>query len=111
MFEQMRREVANTPSFVRTALFVNTLLVVVALVFPRMLASSHSDSGEAEGATILFALPMGLIFAIGACAAIRAYILARREDRELSWTAFVPLGIFLAGMLTTLVLIYTQNII
>ena len=92
---------AETPSIVRTALIVNVLLLLVALVSPRLLAGS-------EAAPLLFAVPMALIVAIGAAAAIRAFILARREDRPIRWTAFLPVSMFLVGMVGTLLLVYAK---
>jgi len=92
---------AETPPIVRTALIVNVLLLLVALVSPRLLAGS-------EAAPLLFAVPMALIVAIGAAAAIRAFILARREDRPIRWTAFLPVSMFLVGMVGTLLLVYAK---
>ena len=90
---------AETPQIVRAALVANLILLVVALASPLIVDGS-------EAAAILFALPMALILAIGAAAAIRAYILARREALPPRWTAFLPLSVFLLGIVGTLLLIY-----
>lgn len=84
----------------RSALLANLLLLCVALIAPRMAASS-------ESAALWFAIPMALILVIGAASATRAYILARREIRRPSWTAFLPLAVFLLGIAATLILIYS----
>lgn len=106
----MQTKAASTPLFVRVSLWINVALVLFALIMPRTLAGPDSGMAEAAGAAMLFVLPMALIFAIGAFAAIRAYILARREDRPVGWFAFAPLGMFLVGILATLVLIYSEII-
>lgn len=102
---------ADTPSVVRVSLWMNVVLLLIALIMPRTLAEPGSGMAEAAGAAMLFVIPMALIFAIGSFAAIRAYILARREGRAVRWTAFVPLAMFLVGIVATLVLIYTENVI
>lgn len=89
------------PKFVRTALWVNLVLVVVSLAAPRMATGS-------EAAAMLFAIPMALILAIGAGAAVRAYILSYREYQRPHWTAFLPLAVFLLGIGATLVLVYSD---
>ncbi len=94
---------AETPSIVRTALMANVVLLLVALVSPRLLAGS-------DAAPLLFAVPMALIVAIGTAAASRAYILARREGRSIRWTAFLPVSMFLVGMVGTLLLVYAKFI-
>ncbi len=80
------------------ALKINLVLLCIALGVPRMASS-------VEAAAVFFAIPMALILAIGAWAAIRAYILARREDRRPRWTAFLPLSIFLLGILGTVAMV------
>ena len=85
----------------RSALLANLLLLCVALVAPRM-------SNTSETAAVMFAIPMALILVIGAAAAIWAYILARRENRGLRWTAFLPLSVFLLGIAGTLALVYSD---
>jgi 4-amino-4-deoxy-L-arabinose transferase-like glycosyltransferase len=85
----------------RSALWVNLILLCVALVAPRMTNSS-------EAAAIWFAIPMALILVIGAAAAIWAYVLARRENRRPRWTAFLPLSVFLLGIAGTLALVYSD---
>ena len=85
----------------RFALWVNLALLCIALVVPRAAKST-------ESAAAFFAIPMALILAIGAAAAIRAYILARRENRRPKWTAFLPLAVFLLGIGGTLALVYTD---
>lgn len=92
---------AETPKIVRIALGLNVVLVAVALVAPRLFTNS-------DAAPLLFAIPMALILAVGAGAASRAYLLARREDRSLRWTAFLPLSMFLLGIAGTLLLIYAK---
>ena len=80
------------------ALTINLVLLCIALVGPRM-------TNSLDTAAVLFAVPMALILAIGAWAAIRAYILARREGRRPRWTAFLPLSVFLVGILATVALV------
>jgi hypothetical protein len=86
---------------IRTGLWVNLTLVLVALAAPRI-------ANNSQAAAISFAFPMALILVVGAAIAIRAYILARRENRPLRWTAFLPLSIFLLGIAATLLLVYTD---
>ncbi len=88
----------KTPSHVWTALMVNLGFVLVALGGPRLFPDSDS-------AAMFFAIPMALILVVGAGAAIRAYILARRENRSLRWTAFLPLAVFLVGIVGTVFLV------
>jgi membrane protease YdiL (CAAX protease family) len=94
---------ANTPEIVRVALFVNVVLVLIALAAPLVFSDPDSTA-------LLFAIPMALILVVGSMAAIRAYILARREDRPLRWTAFAPLAVFLVGILGTLILVRTDAV-
>ena len=94
---------AKTPEIVRTALFVNVVLVLVALASPLILP-------DADATALLFAIPMALILVIGTSAAIRAYILARREDRPLRWTTFAPLAVFLVGLVGTVILVQTDAV-
>lgn len=96
--------------FVRASLWVNVALLAIALIMPRTVDRAGSGMAEAAEAAMWFVVPMALIFAIGTFAAIRAYILARREDRPMRWTAFAPLGVFAVGILATLLLIYTSAI-
>jgi hypothetical protein len=83
----------------RSALWLNLLLLCVALAAPRLAADS-------ETAAVLFAAPMALILVIGAASAIRSYVLARREGRPPRWTAFLPLSVFLLGIAGTLAMVY-----
>lgn len=85
----------------RSALWVNLLLLCVALVAPRM-------AGTSEAAAVLFAVPMALILVIGSAAAIWSFILARREGRPLRWTAFLPASVFVLGIAGTLALVYSD---
>ncbi len=102
---------AATPPIVRTALIANIVLVLIALMWPHTATRDPNGKGGAiEGDATPFVIPMVLILLIGAIAAIRAYILARREDRRVSWMAFAPLGMFFVGILATLVLVYTEII-
>ena len=94
---------ANTPGIVRVALFVNVILVLIALGAPLILPDPDTTA-------LIFAAPMALILVIGSAAAIRAYILARREDRPLRWTAFAPLAVFLVGIVGTLILVQTDAV-
>lgn len=96
--------------FVRAALWVNVVLLAIALVMPRTVDRAGSGMAEAAEAAMWFVIPMALIFAIGVASAIRAYILARRENRAVGWKAFAPLGVFAVGILATLLLIYTSAI-
>jgi hypothetical protein len=84
---------AETPQIVRIALWVNLLLVAIALVAPRMMAGESGKEGGSTAA-LLFVIPMALIPPIGAAAAISAFVLARREERSVRWTAFLPLLVF-----------------
>jgi cytochrome bd-type quinol oxidase subunit 2 len=95
------RGAAETPKIVRTAAWINLVLAVVAVIAPRIVTNS-------EAAAMLFAIPMALILALGSAAAIRAYILARREDRPVRWTAFLPLALFVAAMGLTLLLVFSD---
>lgn len=99
---------AETPKIIRTATIVNLLLLAVAVIIPRRFNDTGSLD-EAAGAAIAFALPMALILVVSAGAAIRAYILARRQDRPIRWTAFLPLSVFLLGIAITLGLVYSQS--
>jgi hypothetical protein len=92
---------AETPQIARTALWLNLILVLIAIAAPRI--ASSTDTGA-----LLFAIPMALILVIGAAAAIWSYILARREDRSVRWTAFLPLAVFLLGMIGTVLLVQTD---
>jgi cytochrome bd-type quinol oxidase subunit 2 len=88
--------------FVSKALWVNLALLCVALAVP-------PAANSTEAAAVFFAVPMALILVVGAAVAIRAYILARRENRRPRWTAFLPLAIFLLGIGGTVVLVYTDS--
>jgi Na+/H+ antiporter NhaD/arsenite permease-like protein len=99
---------AETPGIVRIAVVINALLLVLAIVIPRRF-NNVRDAQEGAGAAVAFALPMALILIIGAAAAIRAYILARRQDRPVRWTAFLPASIFLLGIAITLGLVFSQS--
>jgi cytochrome bd-type quinol oxidase subunit 2 len=99
---QKARASARTPKTVHVALWVNLLLLVVALVAPRMTANAS------EASALFFVIPMALILVVGAAAAIGAYILARREDLRLRWTAFLPISVFLLGIAGTLLLVYVK---
>jgi membrane-anchored protein YejM (alkaline phosphatase superfamily) len=92
---------AETPKIVRAALWANIALMILALVGPRVVPG-------ADAAALLFAVPMALILVIGVAAAIRAYILARRQDRPVRWTAFLPLSTFIVGVAATLILVYSD---
>lgn len=85
----------------RPALLTNVLLLCIALVAPRIAPTT-------DAAAMFFAIPMALILVTGAASAIRAYILARRENRSPHWTAFLPLAVFLLGIAGTLALVYTD---
>lgn len=80
---------------------VNLGFVLIALGGPPLFADS-------ESAPLFFAIPMALILMVGAGAAIRAFILARRENRSLRWTAFLPLAVFLVGIVGTVLLVQTD---
>jgi hypothetical protein len=99
---------AETPGIVRAALVINLLLAAVAVIVPRRFDSIH-DEREAAGAAMAFAIPMALILTIGAAVAIRAYILARRQERPMRWTAFLPASVFLIGIALTLGLVFSQS--
>jgi hypothetical protein len=102
---------AATPPVVRAALGANIVLVVIALMWPHTATSDHNGKGGSiSGDATLFAVPMVLILVIGIFAAIQAFILARREDRRVSWVAFAPLGMFFVGLLATVLLVYTEII-
>ena len=99
---------AETPGIVRLAIVINALLLAAAIIVPRRFNNTRNDE-EGAGAAVAFAIPMALILAIGAAAAIRAYILARRQDRPMRWTAFLPASIFLLGIAITLGLVFSQS--
>lgn len=99
---------AETPGIVRVAIVVNSLLLGAAVIIPRRF-DGVNDQREVAGAAVAFAIPMALILTIGAAAAIRAYILARRQDRPVRWTAFLPASIFVLGMAITLGLVFSQS--
>jgi hypothetical protein len=99
---------AETPGLVWVAVVANILLLAAAIIIPRRFNNTHNGQ-EGAGAAVAFAIPMALILAVGAATAIRAYILARRQDRPIRWTAFLPASIFLIGMAITLGLVFSQS--
>ncbi len=105
--KKMPPKPAETPGIVQIALYINIALLIIAMIAPRGFATSKDEEAGA-GAAVAFAIPMALILAIGAAAATRAYILARREDRPMRWTAFLPASMFLVGLGVTLALVYFQ---
>ncbi len=92
---------AETPKFVLPAFWVNLGLGAVAVVAPRMIASTDT-------AAILFTVPMTAILVVGASVAIWCFVLARREYRSVRWTAFLPLSVFLLGLAGTLAMVQTD---
>jgi 4-amino-4-deoxy-L-arabinose transferase-like glycosyltransferase len=63
----------------------------------------------AAAAALSFVIPMALIFAIGVATATWAYLLARRENQRMKWTAWMPLVLFLVGIAATLALVYFET--
>lgn len=101
--------VAETPKVVWMALWVNLLLLLVAFVLPRFLALGSGGFDAAAGAVIVFAIPMALILVLGITVATRAYLLARRQELRVKWTAFLPLMMFFVGIFTTIALVYLET--
>ena len=85
-------------------------MLLIAMVAPRMIAVNSAGSGGAVSAVLLFALPMAAILAISSVVVIRAFILARREDLRMRWTAYLPLSVFLLGIASTLLLVYATTV-
>jgi ammonia channel protein AmtB len=102
-----RAAIAETPKVVRIALWVNLVLLLAAFVLPRTLPGGGFDA--AAGAVLLFAGSMVVILIVGIAAATRAYLLARRQDQRVKWTAFVPLLLFFVGIFVTLALVYFES--
>ena len=100
----MSVKTATTPSFVRTAFWLNLVLVFVGVITPRALATKEGSSSPTFAA-MLFAIPMAMTLVIGAGAAFWAYILARREEKRLRWTAFLPASLFIVGCAAVLAMI------
>ena len=104
---QQKQASAETPTLVRTAFWINMALLLVALIGPRL---SEGGLDAAAEAALLFVVPMVLILVIGAAVAIYAYAQARKQSRSMSWSAFLPLAVFLAGFLVTLALVYGEYV-
>lgn len=99
---------AKTPAPVRAALWINLLLLPVALIAPRTVSDGGFDA--AATAALLFVVPMILMLVIGVAAAIHAVLAARRQDLRPSPSAFLPLAVFLAGIAVTMILVYGEYI-
>jgi peptidoglycan/LPS O-acetylase OafA/YrhL len=101
--------VAATPKAVRVALWMNLVLVASAVVLPRVLTDQNGSLDQATAAALWFVVPMALVFAIGVAAATRAYLLARRAEQRMKWSAFLPLAMFVVGIAATLALVYFET--
>lgn len=102
------RGAAVTPGWARAALWINLLLLLIALIAPRTVPDGGMDA--AASAALLFIVPMALSLLIGVAAAIHAYLAARRQNLRPGIGAFLPLIVFLVGIAATAILVYTQYV-
>lgn len=77
----------------------NTALVAAAFILPRALTRRQDGMAGAATAAMLFLLPMMVALIVGIAAAIGSFNRARRTGTAMPGTGWLPLGIFLIGVI------------
>ncbi|MEP7352342.1 MAG: hypothetical protein ABI824_03835 [Acidobacteriota bacterium] len=97
------RKPVRTPGLVWLALGANLALLTFALVYSK---SAATTAAEGTRAVWLFAGPMALIFLIGAATASWTYLWSRREAIPIPRAAFLPVSVFVLGVIIALALAF-----
>ncbi|MDX1982272.1 MAG: hypothetical protein SFV51_18510 [Bryobacteraceae bacterium] len=77
----------------------NAVLVAAAFILPKALTRRQDGMAGAATAAILFLLPMMVALIVGIAAAIGSFNRARRTGIAKPGTGWLPLGIFLIGVI------------